>query len=290
MKLNLKKIIVIIVLTIVAVVLVPFLINNMFKVDLGIEYLQSEWEAGDMLGFYGAILSGMLTFLGVLLTLRHEKEERDKDDSIKYKPILELSEIDNTINCGYREVGLVYAVSFLNENPRKEELAKKFLENQCGQKPKYKLYFKNVGRGETFNARIDKYEISNLNWNDISNLSSKYPSSQYIGEIIQNGYFGVYVKLPDYLILPKESSDFELSTKLYISYADMFDRMKYQYIVHIRYKILPDSIETDAPDVSDSRYQYTKVHYVMCQIMPIKMVYSEAKKQYVFSNNLSVDE
>lgn len=44
MKLNLKKIIVIIVLTFVAVVLVPFLINNMFKVDLGIEYLQSEWE------------------------------------------------------------------------------------------------------------------------------------------------------------------------------------------------------------------------------------------------------
>lgn len=70
---------------------IPLGINILFKIDLGIDMLQSEWEAGDALSFYGAVLSGMLTVIGVFLTIRNENNKAKNDDFIKYKPILELN-------------------------------------------------------------------------------------------------------------------------------------------------------------------------------------------------------
>ena len=277
-----KRATIIAILIIVVVIIIPFLINIIFKIDLGVEIFQSEWAAGEALTFYGAIISGGVTFLGVLLTIRYENEKRKKDDSIRYKPILELAGVDIPINCGYRNIGLTYAASFRNDTLKKDEFIRRYSENLCGEIPKYKLYFKNIGRGETFNARIDKYEISHLSWEDISNLESMYSSSQYIGEIVQNGYFGIYVRLPNYLVLPKtheRCKEFKISTKLYISYADMFNIIKYQYILVVHHKIIVDNVEKNAPDVFNSQYQYFKVHYEPYEMMPIKKTYSDSKKK-----------
>ena len=87
---------------------------------------------------------------------------------------------------------------------------------------------------------------------------------------------GVYVRLPDYLVLPKIHEGynwFELCTKLYINYSDMFNRTKYQYILNIKHKVIIDNIETETPDVPSYDYQYVKVHYEPYEIMPIKMSY-----------------
>ena len=264
----------------------------MFKFNLGISFLQSEWDAGDALAFYGALLSGVLTVVGVFLTIRNENNKAKKDDSIKYKPILELHGINLSENCGYREVGLGYSVSCSNDNPNKELIEKIFLDNLCGKHPKYKLFFKNVGRGETYNARLENFEVHSLNWKDISDIESNYSTPQYIGEINKDGYLGVYVYLPNYLILPKNTSNvtyFDLCTKLTITYSDMFDRIKYKSILLIHHKINILEIPAVSPELSDENYHYVKVEYVPYDPMPSKMIFSKVKGDFVHEHEYIVE-
>lgn len=292
MKEKTKNIILIILSGIILVFLVPLLISVMFKFNFSISFLQSEWDAGDALAFYGALLSGALTVVGVFLTIRNENNKAKKDDSIKYKPILELHGINLSETCGYREVGLGYSISLSNNNPNKELIEKFFLENLCGKQPKYKLFFKNVGRGETYNARLENFEVHSLNWEDISNLSSNYSTPQYIGEINKDGYLGVYVYLPNYLILPKDSSSvkyFDLCTKLTISYSDMFDRIKYKSILCVHHRIKTLESPDIAPEVSDENYHYVKVEYLPYDTTLSKIIFSKRKGDFINEHEYIVE-
>ncbi len=56
-------------LVITCFIIVPLLINIMFKYDFGICILQAEWEAGDALAFYGVILAAILAVYGVYMTI-----------------------------------------------------------------------------------------------------------------------------------------------------------------------------------------------------------------------------
>ena len=292
MKISTKTIWIIIVCALLCLVIIPLVINVLFKIDLGICVLQSEWDAGDALAFYGSVLSVLLTVIGVFLTIRYENNKAKKEDSIKYKPILELDGINLNEKCGYREVGLGYGISYSNDNPNKEQILKRFSENLCGKRPKYQLYFKNVGRGETFNARLESFKIKSLNWTDISNMVSNYSTPQYIGEIIADGYLGVYVYLPDYLLLPKDTSNinyFDLCTELTITYSDMFDRMKYKSVLYIHHKITVTGIEELTPDVYDDNYHYVKVKYEPYDPMPSKMIFSKKKGEYVHEHEYIIE-
>lgn len=44
-------------ISIVLLIVIPFIINILFKVDFGISLIQSEWSAGEALSFYGSVLS-----------------------------------------------------------------------------------------------------------------------------------------------------------------------------------------------------------------------------------------
>ena len=61
--------------------------------------------------------------------------------------------------CGYREVGLGYQIGFRNDQTEIEKLTEIFFEQQRQNNPKYVLLFQNVGRGETFNAVVDKFVV-----------------------------------------------------------------------------------------------------------------------------------
>lgn len=268
---------------IILLFVIPLIINALYKHDFGIEVFQCLWEAGDALMFYGSIMSGLITFLGVLLTIHHENIERRKDDTIKYKPILEVEGVNLSVNSIYREVGLGYGITIANDNPDKERIMKKFSEHQCGDYAKCRVYIRNIGRGETSNAKIEKFEVSDTNWNDISNIYSNISTPLYIGEIIPNKYIAIGIKLPQYLMLPKtneENKCFTISTNLYINYSDMFDRIKYQYIIHMKFAIIIEKIVTDAPDVPNDEYQYVRVSYELNETIPQKRRYSDKRKEY----------
>lgn len=289
MRRNMKKkrfirIIILIVVLFVLLLIIPWLLNIAYKFDFGIWSIESEWTAGDAIAFYGSVLSGVFTLLGVVLTILYEAKERRNDETIKYKPILEVVGIDLPVTCGYREVGLGYGISGSANDTDFEKKAEIFFNRQRENNPKYRLALKNVGRGETHNAVLENCSVKNVNWEDISHLHSSFSQGQYIGEIIKDGFFEIYVNLPDYLILPKELDNqkyYLISMEMNIDYSDMFNRIRYRYSITIHQKLHMESIESESPNILDSTYCYAKVRYDAPEIMPCKMIYSSIQKKFI---------
>lgn len=276
MKRNLKITIITIAYFILGLIL-SFLSSNLLsKLDCDIFFLKGEWFEGDTITLYSSILTGLITILGVLLTIKHEKDESKKDDIIKYKPILEYYGLNKSLNCLCVEVGLEHCLGFI-DGLNYDELEKKFLERQTNSKPNYRLLLKNVGRGETSNATIDSFQVSNLNWTDISYLHSNISNPQYIGEIIRGGYLAVDVRFPDYLILPEKPEEniwFELDAKLSINYSDVFNEIRYQYNLILKNRIIVENMENASLVISNCSYHYAKVKYELSEIIPEKLIYS----------------
>ena len=94
------------------------------------------------LDFYGTILSGIFTLIGVVITIKHENNVKKKDETITYKPILAVDGINKNINCIAREVGLGMDYSSSNSDPDGERKCEEFFEQQKINNPKYRLYIK----------------------------------------------------------------------------------------------------------------------------------------------------
>lgn len=267
------------------IIVVPMVINVLYKFNSGICIFQTEWQAEDALSFYGDILGAAVAVIGVAWTINHERKERKKDNSILYKPILELVDVnpETHVVCGFREVGLGYGIGFRNDQSDYENIWEHFHNQQTQNNPKYTLLFKNTGRGETFNAVVDDFQVKNTNWNDISHIGSNIGCNQYIGEIIQNGFFKINVNLPDYLILPKNLGNqkwFEISSELTFSYSDMFNRIRYRSLIILKFKVIVEHEEEISPDIDRENYHYVKVHYDL-EIMPEKLVFSPKDNTFV---------
>lgn len=275
----------------VALIIIPVLINTLYKIDVGIWFLQSEWKAGEMLSFYGAILSAVGTVLGVLYTIRNDYRLRSKENTILYKPILELVGI-NTILSDLvisRDVGIGYPISLSSTDIDSYY----FFEQQQSLNPKYILLFRNVGRGETLNTVVNSFNVVEVNWKDISYLQPNINENQAVGEIIQGGEFVVNMNLPTCLIMPKNQGDcswFELRAELIISYSDMFAKNRYQRKYHFIFKVIVEDEVTPAPNISSDEYHYVSVRYEFLGVMPSKFVYSEKQKKFMELEDANIDD
>ena len=78
-----------IVVGILAVIIfgVPFLINILFKYNAPIKLLEAEWEASDMLGYYGALLGFLSTTLLSMLAIWQNEKIRQMEEE-KEAPVL----------------------------------------------------------------------------------------------------------------------------------------------------------------------------------------------------------
>lgn len=234
--------------------------------------------------FYGTILSGLFTLVGVVMTIKYESRVKRKDDLVTYKPILSVDGIDIPVNCGVREVGLSMGFSALNSDPEKEKKQEKFYKQLNENNPKYRLMIKNKGRAETFNTILESYEVVSANWDNEINLYSNYSNHQYVGEILKDEYFGIDVNLPNYLFMPEKMQGilwYELRTNTFITYSDIFNKIKYQYRIHTVYKVIIDEYQTEQPYFYKDNFKYAKVHYEIESIMPEKRIYSEKLKEYI---------
>ena len=151
--------------------------------------------------------------------------------------------------------------------------------------PKYRLYIKNKGRGETYNAVLDELQLSEVNWDQNTNLYSNIGGNQYIGEILKDEYLGIDVNFPDYLFMPEKKEGllwYELRTNIIISYSDMFDKIHYQYNLHIIHKVCIDKFENDEPYHHKDGFRYAKVHYEIINMIPEMKIYSKKQKRYIY--------
>lgn len=128
--------------------IIPLIINILFKYNFGITIFQSEWDAGDALSFYGALLSGIITMIGVILTINHENKIRCDDIERQYRPIIKLREIDGddqkVVSDGEIDI------SINSKNYRNTTVISKLLS------------IENIGRGEMLDVELYDLNVENI--------------------------------------------------------------------------------------------------------------------------------
>lgn len=70
------------------VLIIPFIINLLFKFDIGIKYAQAEWSADGLLGYLGTLIGASATIISVILTIRFTDKQQKEDRIIAAKPWL----------------------------------------------------------------------------------------------------------------------------------------------------------------------------------------------------------
>lgn len=106
-------------------------------------------------GFFGAVIGGLLTLFGVIITIRHEKNLRNIDKRLDFMPILKVSKskMCDTENTLSNEVPSFKFMISINEpiNLDKEYMHYKLF-------PQY-LNFKNIGKGLAKDIQVDSFEL-----------------------------------------------------------------------------------------------------------------------------------
>jgi hypothetical protein len=78
---------------IVFVIIIPVLINCLFKLEAPVSFLVAEWSAGDALSFYGALIASVATIIGVYLSIDYAQQNYREDAKSRIKPYLALTHI-----------------------------------------------------------------------------------------------------------------------------------------------------------------------------------------------------
>lgn len=282
-KTNFKKIILITVLAMLFILIIPLIINILFKKDLGIEMLRSEWTAGEALSFYGAVLGGLITLGGVWLTIKSERKKQKIENTITYKPIIEFENFNKPIEKGKIAKG-IFVTFGISVNEDSKEDYNYFFKQQQEETRTIRLIFKNKGRGETFNLTFDGMEI-NSNWDQDNSQLQCDVSGLYIGEILKDNEFAIDINFPDYIFLPKKNfkdKDFIISCTIKISYSDMFDMKRYQLITYFNMHIeKANGIEKKSPLQPNSKLGYYRVFWTPKDFGPERRIYSEKQKKFI---------
>lgn len=266
--------------TIIVVLFMPIVLNWIIEILLHYEIIEQSYDER-ILNFYATIIGGLLTLLGVWITIKHENETKKEDDLIKYKPILEVCGVNEPKMCILREVKLGMPFFSYNDDPEKETKYEKF-NKQLEDNTIHRILIQNKGRGETSETTLDCFKCTNTNWDkDNTLLYSATSGKQYVGEILKDNYFGIDIILPNYMFMPEKQEGllrYELTTKIIISYSDMFNKMKYKYEIYTKFKVSVERFEEEQPYFYKDGFKYAKVSYNLVEIMPSKEIYSNKRK------------
>lgn len=243
---------------------IPLLINIAYKTSAPWSFMQTEWDAGNALSFYGTVLGSAVTLVGIRLTLKNEQLQRKKDEAITYKPIIELVGKNIGIPCLKREVVIGYSMS-TNANLSEEENDKYHHSIVTDM-----LYFKNVGRGETSNTRLLECTVHGTNWEQGKDMYSAICYDLYIGEIIKEGHLGIEIQMPQYITVPAGREEFRIEIEFGIAYNDMFGHTSYVYSLFVPYKIFVEEIIRTKVIHLEEDERFAKVRYEIQNPLPSK--------------------
>lgn len=260
-----RKLIFLILFSFFILVVLPILLYCLFITPSDFGFIKPN-DTGAWLGYYGAVLGGTITLSGVLITIRFQQKENDKNRSIEYKPILELAGSDfpkemipfRTVSLGIPTYGTPDFPKYYYRDIEKQ------IKDLC---------ITNNGRGETFHNASVKYEVNKetISWTEAHNINST-TSQQSIGEILPGQILGIRIELPPFLLIKEEvfnqNSFVELDTILTFEYSDMFNRMKYQYDLHIRFHAY--LLKDDHEESGVTNLIAVRVKYELEQIMPVR--------------------
>lgn len=96
--LKVVAILVIICVSIITFILMPIGLNWIITILIDYKIINETYDER-ILSFYATVIGGLVTLLGVWMTIKHENKIKREEDLIKYKPILEVCGINESQTC-----------------------------------------------------------------------------------------------------------------------------------------------------------------------------------------------
>lgn len=202
-----NKLLVIVLVSVVLWIFIPPFINRMITTEAWLfpsffGYVNSE-NAGSWIGFYGAIIGGAITLLGVAWTIIDQNKKREEDMKDSVKPILVAN------SCTYEEV--------------------KGIKGQVGTRVfECILEYKNVGKGVLFNPMVFNIEYS-VDGKELGKLHPTFSVNNFlnVNDVANNSLMIVFE--PDVLSdivqsLRGRGDTIPLQVVMYVGGKDMFGR------------------------------------------------------------------
>lgn len=76
---------------VIFIVVIPLIINGLFKIEAPCNILAAEWSAGDVLSFYGTMLASASTIIGVYISIEYAQRNYRIDEANRVKPYFALT-------------------------------------------------------------------------------------------------------------------------------------------------------------------------------------------------------
>ena len=73
------------------VIVIPLGINCLYKLTSPCDFFAAEWDAGDALAFYGAMLASATTIIGVYISIEYAQRNYRIDEANRVKPYFALT-------------------------------------------------------------------------------------------------------------------------------------------------------------------------------------------------------
>lgn len=238
----------------VVLILVPWLINWLFKVHSPCKFFAVEWEASDALQYFGSVLGGVGTiFLGII-TIKQTKQikasETDRENSNVKRPFFIIERICNGQDTdshvwGHDQNGYSY----------------KFSSDMWSF-----ITVRNVGDGVANNLIIEPWGFGNLSKEDRPNFC--IPS-------------GNYCNIPIHLSISKRTDSVE---KLNIIYENLIG-YAYSQEIELTIHFFPETVgylEIAGNTVNEQETRYkAQVYNIRPQIAHGMGKYNDAKGKYL---------
>ena len=212
-------------------IITPYLIKCIF---------QNSETRNTLINYVGAIYSGLMTIIGVGATIIYEKNERNKDIELQYRPLIKIDEREAQ---GLPTNG---EIDITTDFEKYKMIDKTLSKN---------LIIKNIGRGEMLD--INLYDIKVRDILASTNSEQKYDVFFCFGDKYDE--LGINDQLSFFIMLPtrKEkignySELFEISFK--ISFYGCLHKTKYEYL--ISFCIESKNIYQNDKSYEDKLYNY----------------------------------
>jgi len=203
--------------------------------------LINDIDIGSFIGFFGSIIGGILTLIGVWLTISFQMNNIKKERAIQLKPVLQgIKGSDEANNIA----DIILKYNILDSNILEDLGAK---SSWFDNKPYHQenIYIKNKGRGETGQFKIDNHKLS---FYDIKNhkkvtetvfISSYEHFDKIPEEINVEESLNIAIKIPKFLPLNEKLitnyREFNAVVDINMRYSDMFNLIQYIYKITVTF-------------------------------------------------------
>lgn len=160
----------------VFIVVIPMIINQLFKLKAPCDFFVAKWQAADVLAFYGTMLASVTTILGVYISIEYAQRNYRVDAANRVKPYLSLTHYDSESKSSFG-VGISADKSDVEQGAPTENYYKEYKVN------KVYIIIDPTGiqfRNKPSSSQQRRLESGGLEWHNYSNGSRVLKAHPFI--------------------------------------------------------------------------------------------------------------